>query len=143
MIGLIPHGQRLLAFTQIASYLQHAQEWALGRKNMDDMAADVLNPLVQLWVVYDEATARIYGYLATEIRKYPQARHLAVLHCAGEDGYLDQCVDMVFLKFEAFARDNDCDAVEIQGRAAWAKFVKPHGYEAPFKQYIKYLKEKP
>lgn len=140
MITLIPHGRRLKLLPALIGYIEHAQQWALGRQSLDDVAMNILHPMVQLWLVQDSGFT-VIGYLATEIRRYPQSTNFVVLHCAGEEGRLDECVDEVFVEFEKFARANGCDAMEIQGRSAWGRIAKRHGYDAPFRQYMKSLKE--
>lgn len=139
-VALVPPGHVHNVFAHIQPYLLKSVEWSLSHDDADDLARSVFATTTQLWVVFDE-NGVIHGYLATELVQYPKAKHLVVLHCAGQDGSLDACVDRVFTVFESYAQDQGCDAVEIRGRHAWQKFAQKHGFTSPMRHYIKYVKE--
>lgn len=137
-VSLVPPGLVHNAYPHIVTYLMKSVKWTQGTSDADDLSRAIFATTTQLWVVFDEKNF-IRGYLATEIVQYPKAKHFTVLHCAGEDGCLEACVDRVFTLFEQYAREQGCDAVEIKGRNAWSRFVEKHGYESPMRHYFKRL----
>lgn len=138
-ITLIPPGHVCDVLPRILGYVSKAREWSYDRYTVDDMVAGLFKPGVMLWIVFDDDN-HIHGYLATEIREFPQARHFIVLHCGGQDGSLDACVGMVFDTFERYARESGCDGLEIIGRHAWWKHIRERGFSQPQRQYFKDLK---
>lgn len=141
-LTMIPFGEVHKVYPHIVEYIKKAQEWTVGRVCTDDISAALFSRNTQLWIVFDPADGFIHGYLSTEVRNYPTARQFVVLTCGGKDGSLDACVDMVFEIFEEYARKCECTGIEISGRPAWAKHVKKHGYDMPYRMFYKDLKAK-
>jgi hypothetical protein len=133
----VPYGHIHEVYGHIVPFIAKAEGWTRGRLNMDDISASLFSDKVQLWLVFDSDTREVHGYLSTEIRDYPRCKQFVVLNCGGRDGSLDACVDTVFDTFEQYARDNGCDGIEIQGRAAWWKYIKDRGYASPMRSYYK------
>lgn len=64
----------------------------------------------------------------TEIRVYPTGA--ADLHFLVAAGDLDEIVNVLRPKAEAWAKnDIGCLGAIVESREAWAKVLKPHGYE--------------
>jgi len=140
-LSLVPYGHVHEVYPAIVPYLVKGQEWTLGKASIDDLSAQLFRPSTLLWIVFDQDSKKITGYLATEIQQFPQARHFVVLHCGGEDGTLEATVHKVFDTFEQYAQQSGCDGLEFVGRPAWAKFVRARGYEQPQRLYYKNLRE--
>lgn len=139
-ITLVPDGRIHEVLPAILPYVPKAAEWTLGRMHADDIVASMFEPGTMLWLVFDDTKA-VHGFLTAQIIEYQRARHFCVLQCGGNDGMLDQCVDLVFDTFEQYARDSGCDGFAIVGRPAWWKHVKARGFEQPQRQYFKGLRE--
>lgn len=139
-ITLLPNGHVHEVFPYLIPFIKKAEPFALGRLNADDIAALMFSRSVQTWLVFDQDTNEIHGYLTTEIRQYPNSKNLCVLNCGGRDGSLDACVHKTFELFEKYARAQGCDGLEFQGRRAWKKFAEEHDIEAAYTQYFKDLR---
>lgn len=134
----VPFGHLHEVLEFIVPYIKKSVAWTFGRMDADDIIATLFAKQALLWMVFDVDTKEIHGYLSTEIRTYASgAKNMVVLNCGGRDGSLEACVDTVFDTFEQFATANGCTAIEIQGRAAWAKFVKGRGYDTEMRHYFK------
>lgn len=136
-VTAVPYGQLHRVVEFIVPYMEKAAAWTHGRMDVDDILATLFGKHALLWLVFDVSTKDIHGFLTTEIRTYPQAKHMIVLNCGGREGSLEACVDLVFDTFEQFAADNGCDGLDIQGRAAWSKFTKERGYDTGMRHYFK------
>lgn len=139
-VTLVPHGAVYTVYPILIDYIKKAEEWTLGRMNIDDISALMFSRNAQLWMVFDQESGDVHGYLTTEIRQYPQAKHLCVLNCGGHDGSLDACVHKVFDIFEQYAKSTGCDGIEFAGRPAWSKFVKQHDIQKTYVQFFKSLR---
>lgn len=83
----------------------------------------VLNELqtghMQLWVIND-----FQGVVVTQIKVLPLHRVLWVMFIAGD--HMDEWLDDWIAVQEAYARHNECVAVEFSGRQGWNKIAKRH-----------------
>lgn len=136
-VTTVPHGHIHEVFEFIVPFMKKSIDWTFDRMGVDDIANSIFGKHALLWLVFDQDDKSIHGYLTTEIREYPLCKNMVVLHCGGVEGSLEACVGMVFDTFERFAASNGCNAIEIQGRAAWAKFVKGRGYDTQMRHYFK------
>lgn len=139
-ITTVPRGHLHEVLPAILPFVPKAAEWTLGRMNEDDIVAAMFSTGTLLWILFDDDKI-VHGFLTTQVIEYPQARHFCVLQCGGNDGMLDQCVDLVFDTFETYARQSGCDGFEIVGRPAWWQHVKARGFQQPQRQYFKDLKQ--
>lgn len=55
----------------------------------------------------------------TQILQYPQSRVLLVLFGGGRD--FDEWKNEIWDYFEGYARENNCDEVQMMGRLGWTK----------------------
>lgn len=74
---------------------------------------------MQLWVVND-----FQGVVITQIKVLPLHRVLWVMFMAGD--HMDEWLDDWIAVQEAYARHNECVAVEFSGRQGWNKIAKRH-----------------
>lgn len=138
----VPYGHLHEVLEFIVPFVKKAAGWTMERMGVDDILATLFAKQALLWLVFDADDKSIHGFLTTEVRTFPsQRKHLIVLNCGGRDGSLEACVDTVFDTFEQFAATNACHAIEIQGRAAWSKFIKARGYDTEMRHYFKKLGE--
>jgi len=139
----IPHDKLLVVFLEIAQWMPKAASWqSFDRENggyrAEHVAAEIFSGEVLLWVLLEEDTEKVLGFLTTKIVQRSAGKCLNVVHCAGEEGWLEACMDMVFETFESFARDAGCVGIDFLGRPGWAPFVKQRGYsKTPHVNYYK------
>lgn len=138
-VTAIPYGHIHEIIEYVIPFIKKAAKWSMGRMETDDILKAIFNRSVILWLVFDQDDKSIHGFLTTEIRQYSFSKQFCVLNCGGKEGSLEACVDTVFDTFEEFAQANGCDAIEIEGRAAWSKFIKSRGYDTEFRHYFKKL----
>jgi hypothetical protein len=67
--------------------------------------------------------------MVAEIRLYPSG--LRAVHCLVAAGRIDEIVEAIRPRVEAWGRAHGCGAAIVESRAGWANVLKPHGY-APF-----------
>jgi hypothetical protein len=82
---------------------------------------------MHLWVVYEGDFEKVYAYLITEIKQYPQAKMFTIQYCAGDTGVLESAGELVFSTMEKAARDSKCAGIEFFGRPGWGPYVKQFG----------------
>ena len=89
---------------------------------------DVLNELqlgtMQLWVIGD-----FKGVVVTTVNVKPLHKVLWVQFLAGD--HMDDWLDEWIQTQEAYAKHNDCVAIEFNGRKGWSKMQKHHSDYKP------------
>lgn len=124
-------------------FFDAASEWSAADDGMYSgvhIAQEVMRGEVLLWLIFDSDTAEIVGFLTTKEIEYPTRRRLAVVHLAGNEGYLsEKTFENIFDVMESFAKDCFCDGIEFLGRKGWKPFVTKCGYVA--KPQVVYFKD--
>lgn len=77
---------------------------------------------MQLWAAYDTATR---GILVSELWNYPQERVCRLILAAGKAPRL---WPPLMPEIEAWARREDCAAVEAVAHPGWERLLAPHGF---------------
>lgn len=90
-----------------------------GLQTVDDAMEAVSNDEAQLW-------AGEKSVMVTQVTNYSQSR-LGSIWLAGGD--LDELVETMLPQFEAWAKENGCDAVALAGRKGWQRVLRELGYE--------------
>jgi|SRR3990172_2283199 len=82
------------------------------------------NDLFQLWVGWVDS---VQMYAITEVAVTSKVKTVTVVWCGGYNvaSYLSK----FFLGIEEYAKIIEADYIFIHGRPAWAKLLKPYGYE--------------
>lgn len=140
-ITLVPFGRISYVIPSLIKYLEKSEYWAAGRVNVDDIVRFVLNGQMHLWAVFDPQDNKIYGFLITEIKQYPQKSMLVIQYCAGEPQHMKHSEDQVYAVLEKFAIDAGCRGVEFFGRPGWEPHVKKRGYTTKTVVYEKHFDE--
>lgn len=127
-IALIPYGRLSYVIPGMLQYLEKSKTWAMGRVNIDDILRFLLTGDMRLWLVFDRESSRIYGYVITEEKQYPQCKMLVCQYCAGEPHHMKYVEEKMHGTLERFAHDAGCAGVEFFGRPGWGKHMKKYGY---------------
>jgi len=139
--SLVPFGQISYMIPALLKNLEKSEFWTKGRANVDDIVRFILTGQMNLWVLFDTASATVEGHVVTEIKDYPQCKMLVVQYCAAEPHLLEESGDMVFGTLEKFGRDVGCIGIEFFGRPGWSPHVKKRGYVTRTVVYEKHFKE--
>lgn len=135
---------RVALMPQLKPFFDRMAGHTLGRRDGADIAMDMMLGSRQLWVLYDkDDNSRIVGYIVTRIENHPQARHLVIADCGGEEHILDTVFNEFFSIIEEFARLNKCDGIEFLGRPGWKKYAKACDLQVVQYQYFKSLRGTP
>lgn len=127
-ISLVPYGQITYVVPSLIQYLNKSEYWAMGRVNIDDIIRFVLTGQMHLWAVFDPTDNKIYGYVITEFKQYPQSKYLVIQYCAMEPNHMKFVEDLMHDTADRFARDSGCVGIEFFGRPGWEPHVKKRGY---------------
>lgn len=84
----------------------------------------VLAGQFQVWGAGDNGSVKIV--LFTQIVFYPAAKVLQGILVLGNS--LDGCADAIWAATEKFAREHDCDRIEVLGRAGWERKLSRFGF---------------
>ena len=107
-------------------------------KALDDCytAKDILDGLIQkrfqLFISWED---KVESAVITEIAQYPRKRILRYFLAGGKN--LDNWLEPIQKEIEQFAKNNQCDAIEVAGRKGWSKKLK--GYEQKIYLFTKEL----
>jgi hypothetical protein len=118
-------------FSRIEEFLELAAKYSFGRFGPNNIKDNLLLKNQQLWVAFDKT--EVYGFVITEVIKYPKLKALVMHFTAGKE--LSKWKDQMLSELKDFAKQNDCKTIESYGRPGWAKVFKNDGYK---KQFIFY-----
>jgi len=68
-----------------------------------------------------------HAAMVAEIQDYPGGARVA--HCLVAAGRMEEIVDLLRPRVEAWGAANGCSRAIVESRAGWMKVLKPHGYE--------------
>lgn len=107
-----------------------------GRYSTYDVYVLLQQQRMHLWIAFDGDRV-IHGIEVTQIIDYPSKRVLASLFTAGKR--LREWREPMMDVLSRWARDNDCDAIEGQGREGWIKMLEPYGVKRGLVNFEKEL----
>lgn len=96
-----------------------------GRYSPHDLYVELCNGQQQLWVCFDDDG--IHGAATTRLVNYPQRRVLSGHFCGGTRMHEWKAPLLGLL--ERFARDHDCDGMEMLGRRGWERVLDSFGWK--------------
>ena len=140
-ISLVPVGNVSETIPGLLTYLRKSEVWDRGRTKVDDILRFVLTGQMQLWVVFSPDDSKIYGYLITEVKQYPQCKMLVIQYCCIEDNHMQFVEDRMQSLAEKFAKDFGCAGIEFIGRPGWGKRIEKYGYDVQSVVYQRFFKE--
>jgi hypothetical protein len=114
-----------LFWERVAPLLAPALLYSGGRIDADALYEGLILRRYLLWVVMDDDV--IQAAFATRTAAYPRRRMLAV-DCAG-GSRMREWLDLVQQTFRNYARDTDCDGVEMYGRPGWERALSRYGWK--------------
>ena len=126
-VSYIPYGEITRFLPALQSHLLKSEFWTKGRASVDDIVKFIFLQQMQLWVVHETEQQVVLGYVITEIKQYPKAKHLVMQYSAGDTGVLEAAGDKVFEVLENFAKAEGCAGVEFFGRPGWRRHARKHG----------------
>lgn len=122
---------------QVAPLLTRATELSHGRYDIADLYGKLLkDDNWHLWAVY-EPDGTVVAAITSMFLHYPQGKFLSGQFLGGNR--LEDWKDLFCDIFERWGRDNQCVAIELTGRAGWAKALAPNGYDEVYRTYQKDL----
>jgi len=106
---------------------------------MNSILKEIVNFEQHLWIVFDD-DKKIIAALTTRFLDYPDKRLLAGQFLGGEK--IMQWRDPMLETLERWAKDNNCDGVEMTGRRGFTKVLAPHGWTPEYTVFEKMFEEK-
>lgn len=127
----------------VYSFIQKAAAITNGRSSVDDIVRAFYVGAYGLWIVFDPDTQKVHGFLATEVKQYPQLRMLVIQHCVMEPGTLEKIEDRMQELAQRYARDTGCAGIEFVGRPGWKRYAKNKNYHSHSVVYQQFLEVQP
>lgn len=93
-------------------------------ETIESVLSSVLKGVSQLWLA--TTNNQVVGVVVTEALQHPAKRIMLIHMLGGED--IEEWVGEIS-RIEAYAKENECQAIEIIGRPAWKKLLPE--YKAP------------
>lgn len=136
-VSLVPPDHVDLCWDVVSSHLGKSIGTAHGRYTMDDLFAEIKNFEQHLWIVFDGDP--IIAALTTRFMQYPRKRMLAGQFLGGSK--IMRWRDEMLITLEKWAKDNDCEGLEMTGRNGFEKVLGPHGWTPEYVVFEKMFKE--
>lgn len=113
-------------------YLNKAAKTSHGRYDILDIRRDIHFGNQQLWILFD-GDDNMIAAITTMFSFYPQKKALVIAFCGSNDdtGWVKHR-NLVIGTLNDFARENECNSLELSGRAGWEKVLKSLGFEKSF-----------
>ena len=137
-VSLVDHNYVSAIWNQVEPILGKSLLTAHGRYTMKSILREIVNFEQHLWIVFDD-DKKIIAALTTRFVNYPDKRLLAGQFLGGEK--IMQWRDPMLETLERWAKDNNCDGVEMTGRKGFTKVLAPHGWTPEYTVFEKMFKE--
>lgn len=95
-----------------------------GKYDVDSFRTAIKCCDMQLWLAKD-AHFKVQGACITEIIVYPKSKRCIVICLSAND--INKVIEH-FNPILSWARQNNCDAIEVMGRAGWCKKLNSFDY---------------
>jgi len=103
----------------VAPLVQKAVDYSDGKTTLEETGDDLMAKRKQLWVVVNEERA-IVAAAVTSLQKFRSGLFLAtIILLGGEGGNLKEILELRS-EFEAWAKTEGCNRVDIMTRKGWA-----------------------
>tara|TARA_R100001132_G_C3253407_1_gene79819 strand:+ start:210 stop:1052 length:843 start_codon:yes stop_codon:yes gene_type:complete len=100
------------------------------RYSMESVLELVYNEKYVLWFMFSNNRNKPIGAIITTIEQYPLRKMVVCLYIAGDD--LEGWHKKLLETLEKHMWENDCRGLEFVGRYGWKRFLKKHGWKAPY-----------
>lgn len=84
----------------------------------------VKNGNIQIWGAGVGGTVKLVYF--TSLVTYPNMKTLQVIWAGGK---LENFLHAIITSLESFAKQEECDEIEVLGRGGWEKVLLPHGFK--------------
>ena len=113
-------------------FLNRAVQTSRGRYEIFDVKKDIYSGVQHLWVLFRDDDEMIAA-VTTMFSFYPQKKALVIAFCGSNDetGWV-KYKDLIVNTLEDFARENECNSLELSGRPGWVRALKSLGFEQAF-----------
>ena len=138
-VSLVDHNYVSAIWDQVEPILGKSIATAHGRYTMKSILKEIVNFEQHLWIVFDD-DKKIIAALTTRFLDYPDKRLLAGQFLGGEK--IMQWRDPMLETLERWAKDTNCDGVEMTGRRGFTKVLAPHGWMPEYTVFEKMFEEK-
>ena len=127
-VSFIPREVLSVVARDVERFLEPAISLSGGRDNMSSIWKSLLADQSQLWMAFEDEDNKPKGALVTRIEQYPLKKMINYLYIGGDD--LKEWHHDMLAIVEKFAREKDCQGMELVGRKGWDRFLKECGWEA-------------
>ena len=106
-ILLIKKEDYLNVFYKIDNFLELAANYSFGRFGANHIKDNLLLKNQQLWIAFDKTD--VYGFVVTEVVKYPKITALVMHFTAGKK--LSKWKDKMLSELKDFAKQKECKTI--------------------------------
>lgn len=105
----------------VSPMLEKAMDKWLPVWEINDVKEDLITGKRILWITIDNEEEKVYGALVTEIMLYPREKILNIVLIGGDE--MKKWRECFLEKITAFARSEECYALQGIGRKGWEKVL--------------------
>jgi|TARA_R110000822_G_scaffold1584_1_gene7342 spore cortex formation protein SpoVR/YcgB (stage V sporulation) len=127
-VSFIPKEVLSVVARDVERFLEPAINLSGGRDSMSSVWKSLLADQSQLWMAFEDEDNKPKGALVTRIEQYPLKKMINYLYIGGDD--LKEWHQDMLAIVEKFAREKDCQGMELVGRKGWDRFLKECGWKA-------------
>ena len=134
-ISLIPPDHIDAVWLKAGPLLKKATDLSGDRYKVSDVYRQLRKGDKNLWIAFEGDA--VLGAVTSEVVDYPGRRMLILHFCGGEDmaSWFTPMLDTL----ERWARDNNCNGIEVFGRDGWKRWLGRSGFGDGFRLYTKDL----
>ena len=110
-----------------------------GRFEGHDILHEMYSGKQQMWCIWegDKEDFPIIGVVITEVLQYPQKKLLCIQYCTG--ARLNEWKSDILDLLDRWAKECECDGLELTGRKGWVRELKPDGWNEEYVILTKYF----
>jgi len=108
----------------VRDYIQEALEHSLGEYSLKDINEACSEASMQLWIA---TSNKVDAVCVTKINQYPQKRVFVMLLSGGLP--FSSWIEEGEAIMNAYAKENNCDYVQLFGRKGWTRKMKDLNYD--------------
>lgn len=128
--GPIEREELISVWPKIESFISDALARDGWKSTLDSFLIDVADGVLGVYVVEDEESSEVIGFVAAEVQEYPQTNVFHLAYCGGVQ--LWRWAELIG-SMEAEGARRGCQIVRISGRPGWGR-VFPD-YREVFRAY--------
>jgi hypothetical protein len=122
-VSAVPKEYAERVWPEIETFASRAAKYSHGRYEAEDVLDLVLHHDYALWIAFEGHD--IIGFVTTTFANYPRAKYLKVAFVGGKRG--KDWKDPMMHLLRRWARDNECEGLEVGGRPGWARVYAQEG----------------